>query len=60
MPDLLRLFEPESWQNWIFTRPNDTGERVALTLYVQPERPSFNRDRTWNEHCPIGYAGAKP
>lgn len=41
MPDIPSFFVPESWQNWIFTRPNDTGERVALTLYVQPERPSF-------------------
>lgn len=35
-----------AWQNWIFTRPNATGERGALTLYGQPERPSFNWDRT--------------
>lgn len=35
-----------AWQNWIFTRPNATGERGALTLYGQPERPSFNWTRT--------------
>ncbi|MCG8424268.1 MAG: 2,3-epoxybenzoyl-CoA dihydrolase [Proteobacteria bacterium] len=35
-----------AWQNWIFTRPNATGERGALTLYGQPERPSFNWMRT--------------
>ena len=35
-----------AWQNWIFTRPNSTGERGALTLYGQPERPSFNWSRT--------------
>ncbi len=35
-----------AWQNWIFTRPNATGERGALTLYGQPERPTFNWKRT--------------
>ena len=35
-----------AWQNWIFTRPNATGENGALTLYGKPERPSFNWDRT--------------
>lgn len=35
-----------AWQNWIFTRANATGERGALTLYGQPERPSFNWTRT--------------
>ncbi len=35
-----------AWQNWIFTRPNATGERGALTLYGQPERPNFNWNRT--------------
>ncbi|ACY17709.1 2,3-epoxybenzoyl-CoA dihydrolase [Haliangium ochraceum] len=35
-----------AWQNWIFTRPNATGERGALTLYGQPERPSFRWART--------------
>ena len=35
-----------AWQNWIFTRPNATGERGALTLYGKPERPSFNWSRT--------------
>ena len=35
-----------AWQNWIFTRPNATGERGALTLYGKPERPSFNWMRT--------------
>lgn len=35
-----------AWQNWIFTRPNATGERGALTLYGQPERPTFNWTRT--------------
>ncbi len=35
-----------AWQNWIFTRPNATGERGALTLYGQPERPSFDWKRT--------------
>ena len=35
-----------AWQNWIFTRANATGERGALTLYGQPERPSFHWTRT--------------
>jgi benzoyl-CoA-dihydrodiol lyase len=35
-----------AWQNWIFIRPNATGERGALTLYGQPERPSFDYRRT--------------
>ena len=35
-----------AWQNWIFTRPNATGERGALTLYGRPERPSFDFKRT--------------
>ncbi len=35
-----------AWQNWIFTRPNATGERGALSLYGKPERPSFDWRRT--------------
>jgi benzoyl-CoA-dihydrodiol lyase len=35
-----------SWQNWIFTRKNATGDKGALTLYGQPERPSFDWTRT--------------
>ncbi len=35
-----------AWQNWIFTRPNATGERGSLTLYGHPERPSFDFTRT--------------
>ena len=35
-----------AWQNWIFTRPNSTGEHGALTLYGQPERPQFEWQRT--------------
>jgi benzoyl-CoA-dihydrodiol lyase len=53
----LRFVQPESmltrvfgrlsaWQNWIFTRPNATGERGALSLYGKPERPSFDWRRT--------------
>ncbi len=30
-----------AWQNWIFSRPNATGPRGALTLYGRPERPQF-------------------
>jgi benzoyl-CoA-dihydrodiol lyase len=35
-----------AWQNWIFSRPNATGERGALTVYGKPERPHFNWRRT--------------
>jgi benzoyl-CoA-dihydrodiol lyase len=35
-----------AWQNWIFTRPNSTGQTGALTLYGRPERPTFNWNRT--------------
>lgn len=35
-----------AWQNWIFTRPNATGERGALTMYGRPERPVFDWRRT--------------
>ncbi len=35
-----------AWQNWIFSRPNATGEHGALTLYGKPERPQFNWRRT--------------
>jgi benzoyl-CoA-dihydrodiol lyase len=35
-----------AWQNWIFTRPNATGPRGALTMYGRPERPEFDWRRT--------------
>jgi benzoyl-CoA-dihydrodiol lyase len=35
-----------AWQNWIFFRPNATGNRGALTLYGNPERPEFDYRRT--------------
>jgi benzoyl-CoA-dihydrodiol lyase len=35
-----------AWQNWIFFRPNATGERGALTMYGKPERPQFDYRRT--------------
>ncbi len=34
-----------AWQNWIFIRPNATGERGALKLYGSPERPEFDWSR---------------
>ncbi len=34
-----------AWQNWIFTRPNATGEKGALSLYGKPERPTFDWKR---------------
>ena len=35
-----------AWQNWIFTRPNSTGETGALSLYGKPDRPVFDMRRT--------------
>ncbi|MEK7487271.1 MAG: 2,3-epoxybenzoyl-CoA dihydrolase, partial [Planctomycetota bacterium] len=35
-----------AWQNWIFTRPNSTGEYGAITCYGQPKRPQFDWRRT--------------
>jgi benzoyl-CoA-dihydrodiol lyase len=36
-----------AWQNWIFIRPNSTGEKGALTLYGKAgERPEFDWRRT--------------
>ncbi len=34
-----------AWQNWIFGRPNATGESGALTVYGSGARPRFNRER---------------
>jgi benzoyl-CoA-dihydrodiol lyase len=34
-----------AWQNWIFSRPNATGEAGALALYGRPERPRFDFGR---------------
>jgi benzoyl-CoA-dihydrodiol lyase len=31
-----------AWQNWIFQRPNATGERGALTVYGREGRPEFD------------------
>jgi benzoyl-CoA-dihydrodiol lyase len=35
-----------AWQNWIFQRPNATGDRGALKLYGTGTRPKFNPERT--------------
>ncbi|MFN7130474.1 MAG: 2,3-epoxybenzoyl-CoA dihydrolase [Myxococcales bacterium] len=36
-----------AWQNWIFTRPNATGEKGALTVYGKSgQRPEFDLRRT--------------
>lgn len=45
-PDSKVFGRLSAWQNWIFSRPNSTGERGALTLYGKPERPQFNWRRT--------------
>jgi benzoyl-CoA-dihydrodiol lyase len=57
MEQNLRFAGPESletkvfgrlsaWQNWIFTRPNATGEHGALSVYGKPERAQFDWRRT--------------
>lgn len=35
-----------AWQNWIFTRPNATGEEGALVRYGQPQAATFDWRRT--------------
>ena len=35
-----------AWQNWIFTRPNATGDEGALTRYGAPESAQFDWRRT--------------
>src|SRR5262249_19558918 len=36
-----------AWQNWIFTRPNASGERGTLALYGKAgQRPALDRRRT--------------
>ena len=34
-----------AWQNWVFSRPNATGERGALKLYGSGARPRFDWER---------------
>jgi benzoyl-CoA-dihydrodiol lyase len=34
-----------AWQNWIFTRPNATGEEGALKVYGSGARPRFDWER---------------
>jgi benzoyl-CoA-dihydrodiol lyase len=34
-----------AWQNWIFIRPNATGERGALKLYGSGTKPHFDQER---------------
>ncbi|HEX3702462.1 MAG TPA: 2,3-epoxybenzoyl-CoA dihydrolase [Vicinamibacterales bacterium] len=35
-----------AWQNWIFQRPNAVGEKGALQVYGQQDRPEFDWKRT--------------
>jgi benzoyl-CoA-dihydrodiol lyase len=36
-----------AWQNWIFTRPNATGPKGALSVYGKAgQRPEFDWRRT--------------
>jgi benzoyl-CoA-dihydrodiol lyase len=34
-----------AWQNWVFNRPNATGERGALKLFGSGSKPKFNWER---------------
>ena len=34
-----------AWQNWIFVRPNASGEKGALKLYGKGQKPEFDRNR---------------
>jgi benzoyl-CoA-dihydrodiol lyase len=34
-----------AWQNWVFNRPNATGERGALKLFGTGSKPQFNWER---------------
>jgi benzoyl-CoA-dihydrodiol lyase len=34
-----------AWQNWVFVRPNATGDRGALTLYGSGAKPHFDQER---------------
>jgi benzoyl-CoA-dihydrodiol lyase len=34
-----------AWQNWVFVRPNATGERGALQVYGSGSKPHFDRER---------------
>jgi benzoyl-CoA-dihydrodiol lyase len=34
-----------AWQNWVFNRPNATGERGALKLFGSGSKPHFNVER---------------
>ena len=34
-----------AWQNWVFIRPNATGERGALKLFGTGSKPNFDEER---------------
>jgi benzoyl-CoA-dihydrodiol lyase len=34
-----------AWQNWVFYRPNSTGERGALRIFGTGSRPDFDQER---------------
>jgi benzoyl-CoA-dihydrodiol lyase len=34
-----------AWQNWIFIRPNATGEQGALKVFGKGSKPKFDRER---------------
>ncbi|MGH7820649.1 MAG: 2,3-epoxybenzoyl-CoA dihydrolase, partial [Candidatus Binatia bacterium] len=35
-----------AWQNWVFSRPNSTGERGSLRVYGRGGKPEFDHHRT--------------
>ena len=34
-----------AWQNWVFVRPNATGERGALKIFGSGSKPHFDWER---------------
>jgi benzoyl-CoA-dihydrodiol lyase len=34
-----------AWQNWVFNRPNATGEKGALKLFGSGAKPAFDWER---------------
>jgi len=35
-----------AWQNWIFQRPNASGDKGALRQYGSGQRPVYDKNRT--------------
>jgi benzoyl-CoA-dihydrodiol lyase len=44
-PDTRVFGRLSAWQNWIFIRPNATGEAGALKVFGTGTKPRFDRGR---------------